>query len=590
MDAWLAGKKVRVSDADLLGEGGEARVYRHAGAALKLFHPPADAAARRLLGLKVEKLTRFPRGLPAAVVAPTELAVDRRGEVIGYLMPLVEGADDFGRLANRKWRLGVLSNAQLLALFSALHGAVEALHAAGVVIGDFNDGNVLFSGARPFLIDADSMQFGGLPCPVAHERFLDPRLYGVDLAAASRFEPGTDWYAYAVLLFQALLAVHPFGGVHGKLATLLRRAEARHSVLRSDVALPRLAVPPKVLPDDLLHWFHAVFEKDARQGFPSALLRFSWAKCGCGVEHARAVCPECNALGPLATRQVLRSRGRCTARTAFETGGRVLAAALQGGLRYAYEEDGVVRREDGAVLATTLGGAHRRVALAGAVTWVADGEGRVEKWKGDRLVERASTARCGNWPALAVSTSAAYRQDGAWLVEHESGARVGQVLEGQTWLWTGERLGCGFYRAGGLTVGFLVRAGKAGLKQLPGLGWSGRLVHADAVFDARHALLSVTTDDGGRDTVHRWLFDEAGALVAQAHGGPAGHAAVLGGRVVLATDAGLVALKVDAGHLLEATHFPDTQPFVSAGDELLPNADGSLLVVGARDITQLTLT
>jgi len=34
----------------------------------------------------------------------------------------------------------------------------------------------------------------------------------------------------------------------------------------------------------------------------------------------------------------------------------------------------------------------------------------------------------------------------------------------------------------------------------------------------------------------------------------------------------------------------DTQPFVGAGDELLPNTDGSLYVVGTRDITQLSLT
>lgn len=590
MDAWLSGKRVRVSDADLLGEGGEARVFRHGGAALKLFHPPTDALARRVLQQKLEKLARFPKGLPEAVIAPTALATDRAGAVIGYLMPLVPGAEDFSRLSQRKWRLGVMTSEQLVALFRALHEAVTQVHAAQVVVGDFNDGNVLFAQGRPFLIDADSMQFGGYPCPVGHERFLDPRLYGVDLSAAPRFDEGSDWYAFAVLLFQSLLAVHPFGGVHPTLPTLLRRAEQRHSVLRSDVTLPRLAVSPKVLPDDLLHWFLAVFEKDTRQAFPGALLQLAWTTCTCGVEHARAVCPECHALGPLVTRQVLRSRGRCTARTAFETTGRVVHAVMQGGLRYLAEESGVLRREDGTVVATTLAGPHRGCGISGPVTWVADGNGRLEKWHGDRLVERAQTAVRGLWPVLAASVSATYRQEQAWLVEHHSGARVGQVLEGQTWLWTGERLGLGFYRAGGLTVAFLLRAGKAGLKQLEGISWTGRIVEAEAVFDAKHALLTVVTDDGGRDVVHRWLLDEGGVVLARSTGGPRGHAAVLGGRVVLATDAGLVALKADSGHLLEATCFPDTQPFVSAGDELLPNADGSLFVVGARDITQLTLT
>lgn len=592
MDVYLSGKRVKVSDSDLLGEGGEARVYRLNGAALKVFHARTDALGQRLMDQKLLKLANFPKGLPSAVMSPTELAHDKAGRVIGYSMPLVPGAEDFGRLAQRKWRLGVISNSGLTAVFQELHELVGALHLARVVIGDFNDGNVLFapSPGQVALIDADSMQFGGYPCPVGHERFLDPKLYGADLSSAPRFDDGTDWYAFAVLLFQSLLSVHPFGGTHPKLPTLLRRAEARHSLMQSDVVVPRLAVPPKVLPDDLLHWFLAVFEKDARQTFPASLLQLAWTKCTCGLEHARAVCPECRALGPLVTRQVLRSNGRCTARTAFETSGRVLHAAMQGGLRYLAEENGTLRREDGTIIPTRLSGSHLRFGIAGAVTWLADGEGHVEKWQGDRLVERAQTGLRALWPVLASSTTATYRQEQGWLIEQLSGARVGQVLEGQTWLWTGERLGVGFYRAGGLTVSFLTRVGKSGLKQLEGLSWTGRIIDADAVFDAKHALLTVVTDDGGKDVVHRWLIDEAGVVLARCSGGSAGHAALLAGRVVLATDGGLVAMKNDSGVLIEAMQFPDTHPFVSAGDELLPNADGSLFVVGTRDITQLTLT
>lgn len=579
MQVYLSGAPVKLSDADLLGEGGEARVYRHAGTALKLFHQPSPT--------KLQKLAAFPRGLPSSVIAPGAAVHDAKGHVVGYQMRWVGGAHDFSRLASRKTRPSLND---VTALFTRLHEVVVALHGADVRVGDFNDGNVLFVDATPYLIDADSMQFGGFACEVGHERFLDPRLYGVDLTIAPRFTDGSDWYAFAVLLFQSLLSVHPFGGTHPKLATLLRRAEARHSVLRSDVLVPRLAASPKVLPDDLLHWFHATFEKDERQVFPPRLLQLPWTQCTCGTEHARAVCPECKTLGPTVTRQVLRSRGRCTARTAFETRGRVLAAAMQGGLRYLVEEDGLLRREDGTLIASSCVGSRRVAALAGAVTWLADEEGRVEKWQGDRLVERAKTETRNGWPVLAASLGGAWRQEEAWLIEQTAGTRAGQVLEGQTWLWAGERLGLGFYRAGGVTVPFILRAGKAGLKQLAGVTWSGRVIDAHAVFDARHALLSVICDDAGRDVVHRWLFDEDGALIAQSHGGVSGNAALLNGRVVLATDGGLVAMRADGGHLIEAMQFPDSQPFVSAGDELLPNSDGSLFIVGARDITQLSLS
>ncbi|MCC6337824.1 MAG: hypothetical protein IT380_27995 [Myxococcales bacterium] len=590
MHVFVDQQRVTLKDSDLVGEGGEARVYRHGGVALKLFHPATDALTRRLFDLKVTKLRRFPLGLPREVVAPTGLVRDDRQRLVGYQMPLISGAEDFGRLSSRKWRAGAVSNDALMALFRSLHDAVAGLHGQGVVVGDLNDGNVLFSGSRPFLIDADSMQFGGFPCAVGHEKYLDPRLYGVDLTTTPRFDAGTDWYAFAVLLCSSLLYVHPFGGMHATLPTLLRRAEARHSVFRSDVTLPRLAATPKVLPDDLAHHFLSVLEKDERAAFPRALLELPWTTCNCGLEHARAVCPDCHALGPLVTRQVLRTKGRCTARVAFETSGRILAAALQGGLRYVCEEQGLVRREDGAVVLPQVAGAGLRFAISGASTWVADGSGRVLRVEGGQVVERARTDVRLTTPVLAASAAVAYRQEQGWLVEQRTGARVGQALEGQTWLWTGERLGLGFYRAGGLTVAFLLRAGRSGLKQLDGVTWSGRIVEADAVFDAQHALLTVVTEAQGREVVRRWLFDEAGTSLGRSEGGSTGHAALLGGRVVLATDGGLVALKRDSGHLIEAVQFPDTQDFVSAGDEVLANTDGSLFVVGARDITQLTLT
>lgn len=579
MNVVLAGKTVKLNDTDLLGEGGEARVFRHGNSALKIFHAATDE--------KLQKLAQFPVGLPSSVIAPLALVSDAKGRVVGYQMPLVAGAQDFSRLASRKTRPSL---GDVTKLFGTLHETVRSLHGLNVIVGDFNDGNALYVGTTPHLIDADSMQFGAFACSVGHERFLDPRLYGIDLTKAPKFTEGSDWYAFAVLLFQSLLSVHPFGGTHTTFATMLRRAEARHSVMRSDVLLPRMAMPSKVLPDDLLHWFHSVFEKDERQVFPSQLLQLPWTKCTCGTEHARSVCPECNALGPLVTRQVLRSRGRCTARTAFETSGRILVAAQQGGLRYLAEENGTLRREDGTVISTTMSGSHLVAALAGPVTWLADGDGRVEKWNGDRLVERAQTTTRNSWPALAASTGATWRQEQSWIIEHNSGSRVGQVLEGQTWLWAGERLGFGFYRAGGLTVAFLLRVGKSGLKQVDGITWAGRIIDANAVFDARNALLTVVCDENGRDVVHRWLVDENGALLAQSHGGLRGNAAVLNGRVVLATDAGLVALRADSGHLIEAMQFPDSQTFVSAGDELLSNSDGSLFIVGARDITQLTLS
>lgn len=593
MDVFLDGQKVKLKDADLLGEGGEARVFRHRDLAVKIFHAidPKDATGLIVRAAKVEKLRRFPK-VPETVLGPLQLALDARGDVLGFAMKALEDVEDAGRLSNRKFREQFADHTAVLELFRRLGETLGALHGAKVIVGDLNDGNVLVRPAtrEVFLIDADSMQFGGIPCAVGHERFLDPRLYGVDLSTAPRFDEGSDWYAFGVMLFSSLLFVHPFGGTHPKLATMLRRAEARHSVMKHDVLLPRAAASWKTLSDEALHWFSATFDGDQRLPPPSAVLEQRFSTCACGVVHSRTVCPSCHVLGPLATRPAVRVKGRCTAKVIFETKGRVLAAAMQGGVKYLFEEAGIVRREDGAVVLERPLLAQERVGLAGASTWLASARGGLERIVNGKTTERAQTGVRVSEPMFACSAAAAFRTEHEWLIEQGTGMRVGQILEGQTWLFTGERLGLGFYRAGGVTVAFLLRVGRAGLKQLPTVRFSGRLISAHAAFDATHAVLSVVTESNGRDVVQRWLLSENGEVLGSCVGGRPGHAALLGGRVLIGSDEGLVALKLDSGVLVEAACFSDTQPFVSAQDELLPQSDGSVVVVTSKELVQLSLS
>ena len=96
----------------------------------------------------------------------------------------------------------------------ALHDAIAGLHAAGVVIGDCNDLNVLVDGRRVHLIDVDSYQFGGFACPMFSERFVDPRLCDAQqLVPVRPHDADSDWFAFAVMVFRSLLGVGPWGGV-----------------------------------------------------------------------------------------------------------------------------------------------------------------------------------------------------------------------------------------------------------------------------------------------------------------------------------------------------------------------------------------
>ncbi len=607
MEVLLGGQRVQLTDSDLIGAGGEAQVFRHEAWALKVFHP-VDPSLRRKeraqalaqLEAKRKKLEAFPPGLPAPVISPVHLLRDLKGAVAGYAMPRVDGADDLLRLGQRSFREGVVTNAEVVSLFRKLRAALASLHSQRVVVGDLNDSNVLFRGDEPFLIDADSMQFAAFPCAVGHERFLDPLLYGKDLAAAPLFTPGSDWYAFAVALFASLLYVHPFGGTHPKLPTLLRRAEARHSVLRPDVRYPRGAAHWKVLPDSLLGLFEQVFERDRRAPLPERALDLTWTRCRCGTEHARATCPDCASLPSGPVRSTTVHNGRCRAQLLLQTTGRVLAASMQGqgGLRFLYEEDGVLRREDRTEVPWP-GQSPARFALAGLTTWVGDSHG-VIAFRGGRATLRASASANGRAASFDAWSGGALFVQGDWLVTHD-GARLGKVLGGQTWLRTGERLSFGFYRAGLCTFFFLVNGHRPGLREVSLPPLQGRLIDAGCAFDdgGEQVLFSVATEKDGVRTHAVSLIGEDGSLLARREGAPDSDRvvasirgkALVAGRPLTLTDDGLLSLNVDRANarLQEGTLFPDTRPFVSVDARLLAAPGGAAIVVAPGAITQLSL-
>ena len=391
--------------------------------------------------------------------------------------------------------------------------------------------------------------------------------------------------------------MHPYGGLHPSLPTLLRRAEARCSILRPEVQVPRAAVHWRVLPDELLHHFERVFEKNQRSCFfPERLLELHWSRCGCGLEHARPVCPACASLGVVAARPALRVSGRCTGRTIARTHGRILAATVQGGIQYLVEEDGLVRRENGEVVLREPRQPGMVFALAGRDTWVGLGR-QLLRIEDERVKERTTTSTFQGRPAFAASPLGIYRLDGDWLMEND--ARSGSILQGQTWIAGGEGMGVGCYRAGLLTFWFFFRRGRAGLTPIDLPPIEGKLIELDAVFDGGHALIGVASEKSGHRTHALYLIDDSGRVRARASGAPDSarmlasiHGKALNdGRVVCLTDEGLLSLAVDekAGLIGEGRLFTDTAPFCAADAQLLVGPGGSLYVVTTREIVQLTI-
>lgn len=543
---WIDGARVQLAPAALLGQGGEAEVYDLGdGRVLKWWKPAdhpdydglpdAQAAARARLAERPAKLRALPGNLPPAVVAPCGLALagKRSQDAVGYLMPRVAG-EALHVYGEPRWRREhPIDGDDVVAALLSLHDAIAALHRRGVVIGDCNDHNVLVEGRRIHLIDVDSYQLPGFPCPMFTERFVDPRLCDAALVPVRPHDEASDWYAFAAMAFRSLLGVGPWGGVHQPADPADRcppaaRALRRLSVYAPGVVYPRAARPLAILPDELAGAFRAIFEHDQRGAFPrTALERLRLRRCSsCGDEHGRVRCPACL------------------------TQAHLPPAIVHGRLRWQVIDAAAV-----APGARELG--PRR---PGDLAWLESGA----LWRATRLgIER-----------------------------------IGGVLPHQTRAWLGDRLGVGFYRAGGYAAGFVFRPDRGLLDDrvaLPKL--RGRLAGAHATIGDDRAWLWLTMEDAasGRlvttcvvigadasvlatDTLADapWIAGLAGACAAGPH-------------LFVPTDDGVVRVEIVQGAIVQTRTFAETAPLVGAGDRLALTP-GGLDVVRRRDAIRLQLT
>ena len=562
---WIDGARVSLAPAALLGQGGEAEVYDLGdGRVLKWWKPAdhpdydglpdAQAAARARLAERPAKLRALPGGLPAAVVAPCGLArTGRRAQdVVGYLMPKVAG-DPLHAYGEPRWRREhPVTGEDAVAALLALHDAIAALHRAGVVIGDCNDLNVLVLGRRVHLIDVDSYQLPGYPCPMYSERFVDPRLCDGALVPVRPHDEASDWYAFAAMAFRTLLGVGPWGGVHQPADPARRcppgaRALRRLSVYAADVVYPRAARPLAILPDELIDLFRAIFERDQRGAFPRDALERLRLRCcaGCGEEHARVRCPACQAQA------------------------HVPPAVVHGRLRWQSIDPREVApgaREVGA----------REVSARGVDTGA----------RGPDVGARG--------PDVEV-----WLEGGAlWRAARLGPERIGGVLPHQTRAWTSARLGVGFYRAGGYAVGFVFRPDRGPLDDrvaLPKL--RGQLVSAHATLGDDRAWLWLTLADapsGRLVTTCVVVVVDAAVLAAETLAdapwlaGIAG-ACAAGPHLFVPTDEGVARVELVGGALVHTRTFAETAPLVGAGDRLALTR-GGLDVVRGRDAIRMQLT
>lgn len=655
MDVYIQQKKVRLSPNQLIGQGGEAEVYRWSqDTAVKLFKPPthpdfshqpeAQQSTQDRINQHQQKLQQFPQNLPERVITPQQLVCDKsRKHILGYTMPLLENADLLLRYSQRSFRQ-TIDTQSVVEIFQDLHRTLTQVHQAQVVIGDFNDLNVMVKGSAAYLIDTDSFQFGAFPCQMFTARFVDPLRCDPNASLLQLQQPHTadsDWYAFTIMLMQCLLFVDPYGGIYkprcsGKTIPQAVRPLHRITVFHPEVRYPKPALPYHYLPDALLHHFHQVFEQDLRGPFPKSLLEtLNWKTCpSCGLDYARPQCPRCAKpqITPVAT------PGQVKVTPVFQTQGLILYAQKsdapkgQNKLHWVYWDAGTFQREDGTPLLQGDLVPDLRWRIQGEQTWLGYGQQLVAmgpqvkpQAKPQPKSQRQTIDTYGAIPQFDCTESALY-----WLAQgylwqqktvkpmsgglHSGGTQalgaqvVGEVLEGQTQFWLGPTFGLGLYRAGQLQRAFVFDAQKPSLNdrvQLP--PWSGQLLQASCCFSRGLAWLFLTTQKHGLRHYSCQVISAQGLVVATAtsHQQQPHWLSQLGTSLTLshdhcpfcavddfllaATDDGIVRIQVQQGQLTRTRVFTETEPYVDASCRLIAGPEG-LWVVRDRQIDWLQLS
>ncbi len=203
------------------------------GYVAKIIHPHKRNSERvaklRFLQQNRPEFSKHAEGETPGLIWVEDFIVDDKGEVIGFIMPRVEGevlellcSPRLPRTAKPEWKpyeRGTTQGQQIrLRVCYRLAELVAQLHATGLyVLSDLKPDNVL---VRPngsvSLVDLDSMEIrqGGrtlFAATVATPDYTPPEYYTQGIEPGKKpIEESWDRFSLAVIFYRIMLGVHPF--------------------------------------------------------------------------------------------------------------------------------------------------------------------------------------------------------------------------------------------------------------------------------------------------------------------------------------------------------------------------------------------
>lgn len=204
-----AGK--RVSLGIKISQGGEGVIYETDTPSLvcKIYHTEKLTSLKRskIELMVTRKISRD------GICWPTDCVLNQHSEFVGYLMPKAQGKTMFAAMFVKPVLLKTFPSwgrIDLLNVCLAFLEHIRFLHKLNILVGDINAQNLLVTqdSTKLWMVDTDSFQIEGFPCPVGTVNFTAPEIQGVNYGTFMRTKEH-ELFAVATMLFMILFPGKP---------------------------------------------------------------------------------------------------------------------------------------------------------------------------------------------------------------------------------------------------------------------------------------------------------------------------------------------------------------------------------------------
>lgn len=253
----IKGKKVTFTDNDFIARGGQGNVFRCGDMAVKIYHDKSGM-------IPLDKMRELMVLDRPTILGPKNIVTNIRDEAVGYTMPYVEKTNPLCQLFVRNFREdNGISPQDIVDLVKIIQETISFIHSNNVVIVDGNEMNYLVSDKfdMPYFLDVDSWATPRFPKATVIMESVRDRL-----VKHGQYNRGSDWFAFAVVITQMYLGIHPYRGNHPKYSPKewIKRMDDGVSIFEKGVKLPPSVQDFSVIPQKHRDWLERVFVKNER--------------------------------------------------------------------------------------------------------------------------------------------------------------------------------------------------------------------------------------------------------------------------------------------------------------------------------------